>query len=262
MTRVAKAVLTLGLAGILSACAGTIRDRIYQPSTLAETPVEFAGEAPQAVSVTTEDGLSLDGYYWPAASGDDTLVVYFHGNGYNQLVGAARAEPLRAGGHGVLVASYRGYGNNPGEPSEAGLFADAEAWLAMARELAPDARIFLFGHSLGGAMALEMAARHHVAGVATLGTFARLSDQAPAFARGALPDRFDNVSAIRRVEEPVLLLHGSEDAVVDFAAAQELEAAASGRATLVRLVGAGHTLNLAGIADRIWEFWETGQAGN
>ena len=251
-----RAIMVLLLAAMaLGGCAGTIRDRIYQPIPLAETPVEFAGEAPQSVSTTTADGLVLQGYYWPAEEGDDTLVVYFHGNSFNQLVGAKRAEPLRAGGHGVLVASYRGYGGNPGSPSEAGLFTDGEAWLAEARRLAPDARIFLFGHSLGGAVALEMAARQDVTAVATLGTFARMADQAPALARGLVPDRFDNVAAIARVSEPVLLLHGTEDAVVDPAAATELEAAATGPVTLVRLTGAGHQVDLARIAERLWEAW-------
>ncbi|KLE34229.1 alpha/beta hydrolase [Aurantiacibacter luteus] len=250
------ATCTAALA--LAGCAGAMRDRIYQPVPLAETPVIFDGEAPAPVTATTADGLALQGHYWAPAPGNDTLVVYFHGNGYNQLVGAARAEPLRSGGHGVLVASYRGYGGNPGSPSEAGLMADAEAWLAEARQLAPGKRIYLFGHSLGGAMALEMAARHDVAGVATLGTFARLADQAPAIARGALPDRYDNVAAITRVEEPVLLIHGSADATVAYAAAEELERASGGRALLVRLPGAGHQVDLARLADRIWAFWESG----
>ncbi|MCH2486895.1 MAG: alpha/beta hydrolase [Erythrobacter sp.] len=259
--RLYPVIAALGAALALVGCAGTIRDRIYQPSALAETPVQFEGETPKDVTVRTADGFDLTGYYWPAATGNDTLVVYFHGNGHNQLVGAARAEPLREGGYGVLVASYRGYGDNPGSPSEDGLFADAEAWMAKARELAPGTKIYLFGHSLGGAVALEMAARHEVAGVATLGTFARLADQAPSIARGVLPDRYDNVAAIRRVSEPVLLLHGTEDDVIALAAGEELAAAAP-NATLVRLTGAGHQVDLARIADRIWQIWENGLPGS
>ena len=251
-----KFVLLGILAATLTGCSGIIRDRIYRPIAMDKTLVTFDGEEPRTITTVTADGLTLTGYYWPAAAGNDTLVVYFHGNSYNQLVGAARAEPLRAGGHGVLVASYRGYGGNPGKPSEVGLFTDGEAWLAKARALAPDAKIYLFGHSLGGAVALEMAARHDVAGAATLGTFARLADQAPSIVRGALPDRFDNVAAMARIQEPVTLLHGSDDAVIPFAAAEELEAASHGRAMLVRLQGVGHQLDLGQIAERLWQQWE------
>nr|MDQ3075406.1 alpha/beta hydrolase [Pseudomonadota bacterium] len=143
-----RAVPLLFAAFALAGCAGLIRDRIYKPVPIAQTPVTFVGEAPKTVLVTNADGLRLQGYYWSAAPGNDTLLVYFHGNGFNQLVGARRAQPLTAGGHGVLVASYRGYGGNPGKPSEQGLFTDAEAWMAKARELAPDSRLYLFGHSL------------------------------------------------------------------------------------------------------------------
>lgn len=248
----AAAVLATG------GCASLARERIYRPAALAETPVTFRGEQPQAVSASTQDGLTLQGYYWPPAPGNRTLVVYFHGNGWNQLVGAARAEPLRAGGHGVLVASYRGYGGNPGQPSETGLMRDAEGWMARARTLAPDARLYLFGHSLGGAMALEMAARHEVAGVATLGTFARLSDQAPALLRGFVPDRYANEAAIARVEEPVLLIHGTADAVVRYAAAERLRTVGGENVTLIRLPGAGHQVDLALLADSLWQAWERG----
>ncbi|WP_338501705.1 alpha/beta hydrolase [Sphingomonas kaistensis] len=246
-------------AALLAGCTGTIRKRIYQPVPIAATPVRFKGEMPQPVAAVTADGLRLGGYYWPARPGRP-LVVYFHGNGFNQLVGAARAEPLRAGGHGVLVASYRGYGGNGGKPSEQGLLRDGEAWMAEARRLSGGQPLFVFGHSLGGAVALEMAGRHQVGGVATLGTFARLADMAPPVARGLLPDRFDNVAALGRVRAPVLLLHGDRDEIVPFAAGERLAAAGGGRAQLVRLPGAGHQVDLAAVADRLWARWDPASA--
>ncbi len=247
-----RIVAGLGLLLAFTGCAGVIRDRIYHPTSLADTPVEFVGQAPQSVTARTADGLELQAYYWPPARPDGDVAVYFHGNGYNHLVGAARAEPLRIGGRGVLVASYRGYGGNPGRPSEAGLFADGDAWMKRIAELAPASRRFLFGHSLGGAVALEMAARHPVEGVATLGTFTRMSDMAPAVARGLITDRFDNLAAIRRVRTPVFLLHGDADELVPFSSAAALKEVGGERVTVVRLRGAGHNLSLETIADRVW----------
>ncbi|WP_370178420.1 alpha/beta hydrolase [Alteriqipengyuania sp.] len=252
--------LLLAAALGLSGCAGIIRDRIYQPRTLAESEIAYSGVAPSAVQVTAADGLTLDGYYWAPVAGNDTLVVYFHGNSGNHLEAAARAEPLTEGGHGVLVASYRGYGDNPGSPTEEGLFADADAWMAEARRLAPESKLFVFGHSLGGAVALEMAVRHDTAGVTTLGTFSRLSAAAPSYARGILPDRFDNIAAIKRVSEPILLLHGTEDEVVGFVNGERL-AQANPRATFIVLPGAGHTVDMRLLAGRLWAAWENPSNG-
>lgn len=261
MVRSGRLLAGAGAAALLAGCAGTIRDRIYQPGPTSTTPVRFKSEAPRQVVVTTTDGLRLSGYHWPAQPGRP-LVVYFHGNGFNQLVGAARAEPLRAGGHGVLVASYRGYGGNGGKPSEQGLVRDGEAWMAEARRLSNGRPLFVFGHSLGGAVALAMATRYEVGGVATLGTFARLADMAPPIARGLLPDRFDNLAAISRVRAPILLLHGDRDAIVPFIAGERLAAASRGRAELVRLPGQGHHVDLAALADRLWAKWDHAPARN
>lgn len=250
--RIVFAALLLSLAG----CSGLVRDRIFQPVPVSQTPVQWTGEAPRDITATTADGLTLHGYYWPAEPASGTLLVAFHGNGFNQLVGAERAEPFRNGGHGVLVASYRGYGGNPGQPSEEGLLLDGAAWMDKAAELSPSARPYVFGHSLGGAIALAMAARYRVAGVATLGTFTSMTAMVPGFARNSLRDRFDNLAAIRAVTAPVFLYHGTREETVPFAAAQALKEAGSGDVTVVPLDGGGHHVPMDRLADLVWSNFE------
>ncbi|MEL7691856.1 alpha/beta hydrolase [Citromicrobium bathyomarinum] len=257
----ALCLLCVGVASVgTPAAAGLVSSRIYQPVSLVETNVEFRGEPPQPITAHTADGLTLEGAYWPPEEGVDQVVVVFHGNSYNHMVSAYRAEPLKVGGRGVLIASYRGYGDNPGKPSEAGLYADAEAWLAKADELAPDSRRYLFGFSLGSAVAIEMAARHDVSGVATMGAFTRLKDMFPGIARALVTERYDNLARIGAVEEPLLLMHGTKDDVVDSKAVAQLEDAGGPNVVHINLTGGGHWVPLDGLAPRIWAQWEALEA--
>lgn len=247
------AVALLSLALLLAGCADMVRKHIYRPDASAGQAVAWEGAAPAEVTVRTADGLTLTGYYWAPAPGRSDILVYFHGNGGNQRAGALGAAPLAAGGHGVLVASYRGYGGNPGKPSERGLIADGDAWMAKAAELVPGGQRYIFGHSLGGGVAMQMAARHRVAGLATLGTFTRIDDVAPWFARPFLPDHFDNRAAIARVRAPVLLFHGTRDATIPFAHAERLRAASANRARLIPLKDGGHHVDMARLAPLVWQ---------
>lgn len=239
----------------LNGCAQTIRDRVFVPSVMAEAPAW--SRQPEAVSVTTSDGLTLRGLYWAPQGEQRDVVVYFHGNGGNLHRDGTYAEPLARDGRGLLMTSYRGYSGNGGRPTEAGLSADADAFVAEAqRRLPPGGKLYVFGHSLGGAVALGGASRWPISGVATLGAFGSISDLAPRLVRGMMPDRFDNRSAIRRSQVPVTLFHGTNDTIVPFTAAQELSDAAAGRATLIPLEGAGHHPQMERLAPMIWRALE------
>jgi fermentation-respiration switch protein FrsA (DUF1100 family) len=250
-TSVTRLVAAAAIVLTAASCASAVRSRIYLPEPMPAS-VAWTGRAPVEATATTADGLKLRGYYWApqAAAGD--VIVYFHGQSGNRYVAAREAAPLADGG-GLLVASYRGYGDNPGEPDEAGLYADAHAFVALARSLAPASRIYVFGFSLGAAPALHVAAQEDVAGVVLLGAFATLAEVAPPFARGLLPDRFDNRAAIARVGKPILIIHATGDETVPFAQAEALRDAAPARVRLLRLEGAGHGVDFATLGPTIWE---------
>lgn len=238
------AALVLMAPSTAPARADVIRDRIYFPEPItAKTPrPPWPERTPQAVTVTTADGLTLAGYWWPPEPGRE-VILYFSGNAGNIETESRMAEPLSRGGRGLLVASWRGFGANPGKPNETGLYADADAFLARARELAPGARLIVFGYSLRAAVAIHTAATHPVDGLITLGAFTRLSDEAPVWARGLLPDRYDNLAAIKQVTAPIVIFHGTKDEVVPFALGEKL-AAAVPQAKFGRLNGAPHRIDL------------------
>lgn len=247
--------LVVMVAVALGGCAGFVRERIYKPEPITAAPT-WAGEAPRAVSARTADGLTLRGWYWPPSAGQQDILVFFKGNGGNRDIAARMAEPLRKSGRGLLVADYRGYSGNPGRPSEAGLFTDGKAFLDLARRLQPGGKVHLFGWSMGGAVALELASREAVDGVVTLGAFTRLADVAPGIARPFLPDRFDNLATIGKVRAPIYLFHGTQDVIVPYAHAARLKAASGGRATVVTLTGAGHHPDFTTIEPYVWRALE------
>ncbi len=238
-SRTRAAILALMLA--LSACAGVMREQIYKASPTPVAIDQYATTRPQTISVRSEDGLMLTGYYWPGAADDHDVLIFFHGRGSNQGVGARYAEHLIGKGDHVLVASYRGFGGNPGSPTQAGLMMDGRSFVARARELVgKDARVYLVGHSLGGAVALHVAATVPVAGVVTLSTFDTFEDSAPAGAGFLLPDKWNNLDAVKKINAPFAMMQGTADDRVDLDQAADLFAAARTPAAYLTVPGAGH----------------------
>ena len=211
--------LTMALA--LYAAAATLlfltqRSLMYFPSTVMPNA---AGSGMTAVAYDTADGLKLTGWYAPAAPGRPTVVL-FQGNAGHYGDRAAKTRFLRTAGYGVLLAGYRGYGGNPGRPTEAGLVADGEAALAwLHRHGVPSEQIVLYGESLGSGVACILGYGHDVAAVILEAPFTTVADVArtrfPIFPVNLLVrDRFDNLSRIAGIGSPLLILHGERDATV------------------------------------------------
>lgn len=209
---------------------------------LARVPVD--GLRPMAI--TTEDGLSLLSWYLPPAREGCRVVLYLHGNAGHIGHRAWRLGPLRQLGWGVLLLEYRGFGGNPGRPSESGLREDARSGLAALRAMgiALD-RIVVWGESLGSGLAVRLAGEQPVAAVILEAPYTSVA----AMARLRYPfapvdwlllDRFDSLSAIGAVRAPVLVLHGARDRIIPVAMGRELFSAAPDPKQLWIADQAGH----------------------
>jgi fermentation-respiration switch protein FrsA (DUF1100 family) len=171
------------------------------------------------VEVQTADGLTLLAWYYPPRDGQP-VIAYFHGNGGHLGHRAKRLPAFARDGHGVLMVEYRGYGGNPGVPTETGLYADGAAALDfLASEGIPPNRLMLYGESLGSGVAVTLAAQREVAGLILEAPYTSVAEIAqhhyPLVPASALVrDRFDSVAKIGNVKAPILILHGEQDTVV------------------------------------------------
>lgn len=210
-------LLTRGLPAALlllaaPACAGPVSSRIY-PAPQDSISLEGSPPGSRFVDVATADGLKLKGIYSAGQPGRPLLLV-FHGNASSAETALKWLAPLKEEGFGILAASYRGYSGQPGRPSEAGLLADARAFLAAARAEAAGRPVWVVGHSLGGGVALALSRTETFDALVTIGTFTRLRDMAPGIARSLVPDEYRNADAVKALDEPFFLIHGSRDGVV------------------------------------------------
>lgn len=239
------------------------RNLQYFPSRVAQDAGRATGDLMHTVRYRSSDGLDLSAWYRPSRDGLPTLVV-FHGNGGQHGDRATSMHPYMQRGYGVLLASYRGYGENPGSPTEEGLYADARAaldWLEA--EGIPTGAVVLYGESLGSGVAVQMAAERAVAGLVLEAPFTSAVDVGQAVYRWLpvrllMKDRFDNLSKIDEVSAPLLLMHGEADRVVATHLGRRLFEAANDPKTGRFIPGAGHSdLERYGIAETILEFLVT-----
>lgn len=233
-------VLTLVVIGVLVVAWSLQRRLIYLPAG-APPPVEQTLPGGEAVTLHTADGLDLDAWFVPAGP---TAVAVFPGNAGNRAARAPLARALAAEGLSVLLVDYRGYGGNPGSPSEEGLRADARAaadWLAAHPELE---RVVYLGESLGGGVATGLATERPPSALVLRSPFSSLgavARQHYAFVPDwLLRDRFPVREQIGEVEVPTLVVAGEADGIVPAELSREVHAAAAGPKRLVTVPEAGH----------------------
>lgn len=224
---VAAALLPLLLAGGCATLDEQQRRWIFQPSDRAWGSSASQAEGMQDVWIAfdsreTGQPVRLHGLWLPADRPGAPALLYLHGARWDVRGSAWRMRRMHELGFSVLAIDYRGFGQSTPElPSEAMAYEDARAgwqWLAQQQ---PQARRFIFGHSLGGAIASHLASEvDDAAGLMVEGSFTRMADVVRSFKWGWLPvaplitQRFEAVDRMARVKAPVLVVHGSADSLI------------------------------------------------
>ena len=243
------ALVTLLVLAVLGSLAwGLQRKLIYFPSAAAVPSPERLLPDARNVSLHTEDGLELGAWLVPPSGPDRHLTVLVtHGNAGDRADRAPLARRLADEGFAVLLFDYRGYGGNPGSPSEEGLRRDADAayrYLVSDAGVPPD-RLIFFGESIGAAVATGLAVRHRPAGLVLRSPFASLAEVGGEHypwlpLRLQLRDKYPVAEQIRHVDAPTVVVYGTGDTVVPPAQSRTVAKAAGVPARTVVVEGADH----------------------
>ena len=249
------AVLMLLLTWGCSTLDEQQRNWIFQPSDRAWGGSASAAEGMDQVWITfdskaTAQPAKLHGLWLEAdhPRADTPVLLYLHGARWNVEGSAGRMRRMQDLGFSVLAIDYRGFGkSSPGLPSEETSYEDARAaweWLAAHYPQRPR---YIFGHSLGGAIAIDLATRvDDEQGTIVEGTFTSIPELASTFKWGWLPfsplvtQRFDSVDKVARIGSPLLVGHGSDDTLVPGDLARRLYDAAGGKKRFVLVEGGSH----------------------
>jgi fermentation-respiration switch protein FrsA (DUF1100 family) len=245
-------IVTAGYVAVMAAVLALIwtmqRRLIYFPASEVPAAGDIGLTDVEPVTFETSDRLTLGGWFFKASGSlPRVTVLVFNGNAGNRAHRGPLAAALQRHGFQVLLVDYRGYGGNPGAPSQNGLAADGRAARAylVGRPDVDRSRLVYFGESLGTAVAVDLAVEHPPAALVLRSPFTSLGDLGQYHypflpVRLLLRDRFAAIDQIRRIRVPLLVVVGGHDRIVPIDNSRRLYEAAMSSKTLLVLPDADH----------------------
>ncbi|MBY0412007.1 MAG: lysophospholipase [Burkholderiaceae bacterium] len=251
--------IILSLAAALTAGCATLdskqREWIFQPSDRSWGGAQSTDDMQEvwidlapAQSATGSAPERLHGLWLPAPKAKAPVLLYLHGARWNVTGSVNRIRRMQELGFSVLAIDYRGFGkSSPGLPSETSATEDAKAaWTWLAQQY-PEQPRYIFGHSLGGAIAIDLAQQvDDEQGTIVEGTFSSIPDVVSTFKWGWLPvsglitQRFESAEKVARIGSPLLVVHGSEDQLIEPTLGRRLYDAAQEPKRFVLVEGGSH----------------------
>ena len=244
------------------------RRLIYFPFGAVPDARTIGLEDATPVAFPTRDGLTLTGWFVTRTDAPDFTVIVFNGNAGNRAFRAPLAAALAGTNLAVLLFDYRGFGGNPGTPSEEGLKNDARAArdYVVGRAGVDRDRVVYFGESLGTAVATELAVDHPPSALILRSPFTSMTDVGrhhyPVLpVRWLLRDRYVTIDRIARVKAPVMVIGGDADSIVPIAQTRRVFEAAREPKSLLVIKRADHNddslLSGRAMIDGILQFLES-----
>jgi len=221
------------------------RTLIYAPSKITPDRHAFQAHDMQVVQLSTHDGLTLRSWYKSAEQKKPTVVI-FHGNAGHVGTRMPLARHLITEGFGVLLLEYRGYGGNPGSPTEQGLYDDTRAAMKfLKQEHVSLQNTVLYGESLGTGVATHVATQYpNACAIILQSPYTSMAD----LGRYHYPwipiepwDKFDSIGRIHSIHMPLLALHGTSDTLVPYDQGSALFAKANQPKEWIELPDQGHS---------------------
>lgn len=233
--------------GRLSPLRPLEKSLVFQPAKFPIGEWERPDLKIENVDFESSDGTPLHGWFLDHPA-PQAIALFMHGNGGNvSLCGDSMKILNERHRLAIMSFDYRGYGKSQGKPTEEGILDDARAarrWLAL-RKHVPETSIVLMGQSLGGGVALDLAAKDGARGLIVASTFTSLPDVAQEIFPWMLPkwnmtQRLNSIDKIGRYHGPILIAHGDADKTIPFEHGKRLFEAANEPKRLVVIPGGDH----------------------
>ena len=222
------------------------RHNIYFPMKEVHVTPETVGLAYEEIYFTTSDNKKIHGWFIPGNT-ESLTILFCHGNGGNIGHRLEKLAFFQKLGLNTFIFDYRGYGKSEGAPSEKGLYKDADAaysYLTVERGV-PKERIVIYGESLGGPVAIDLAKNESVKALITEEAVASIRDMAkivyPFIPPFVISSKFDSVAKIKNVNCPKLIIHSVDDEIVPFYLGEKLFNAARPQKKFLKIRGSHNT---------------------
>lgn len=250
-------IILVALGMSVSGCKAVINKLAFHPDNINVVPVNELPTGIHEITVETDDKLKINNLYLPLEE-SNKIVIYFHGNAGNIYHRIPSLIQLQNFGVNVFGASYRGYGKNEGKPSEAGIYLDGKAVIEYVHKVLgfSHENIIVIGRSIGTTVAVNTTQDIVIGGLILVTPLTSGKAHANAGSLSLLSslagNSFDNLSKIKNIKSPIMVIHGTNDRVIPYFMGKEVFDAAMSKKEFVTIGGAGHNNLQDDYAQQYW----------